>query len=390
LGVRVLSCSFDKKLIIVKKSKAVSKGLPSFFFVFLYENFSLLQGTPCSREKFSPIFVPSMALLLAIESSCDETAAALIQNGRLLTHHLSSQFDHAQYGGVVPELASRLHQQQIIAVVEACFQDEGISPAQIDAVAVTQGPGLMGALWVGVSFAKAFALARNIPLIGVNHLEAHVLSHFLNETPPPFPFLCLTVSGGHTQIIIVKDFLNLEIIGETLDDAAGEAFDKGAKMLGLPYPGGPLIDRYATQGNPEAYAFPAPDLKDLKFSFSGLKTALLYFLKKQEKSPDFVANHLPDICASYQKAIIGGLIRNLAQAAERYGIQHLALAGGVSANSGLRQAFLALCKQKSYCPYLVSPAYCTDNAAMIGIAGWYKWQAGQVSGQDMMPFARVF
>lgn len=329
-----------------------------------------------------------MEILLSIESSCDETAAALFQDGKLLTHHLSSQLDHARYGGVIPELASRLHQQQIVAVVDACLQEAGFRPDQVDAVAVTQGPGLMGALWVGVAFAKAFALARDIPLIGVNHLEAHVLSHFLADSPPQFPFLCLTVSGGHTQIILVKNYLDLEIVGETLDDAAGEAFDKAAKMLGLPYPGGPLIDKLAADGNPGAFSFPAPDLKNLQFSFSGLKTALLYFLKKQAQNPEFIQNNLADICASYQDTIVGGLIRNLERAVEQYGIREVALAGGVSANSGLRKAFLALCANRNLSGNLVSPAFCTDNAAMIGIAGWHKWQSGITSGQNMVPYAR--
>jgi N6-L-threonylcarbamoyladenine synthase len=329
-----------------------------------------------------------VAYLLSIESSCDETAAALFRDGKLVTHHLSSQLDHAQYGGVIPELASRLHQQQIVIVVQACLQDAGILPSQIEAIGVTQGPGLMGALWVGVSFAKAFALARNIPLIGVNHLEAHVFSHFLSENPPGFPFMCLTVSGGHTQLILVRDYFNMEIVGETLDDAAGEAFDKGAKMLGLPYPGGPLIDQLAAAGDKNAYPFPAPDMKNLEFSFSGLKTSLLYFLKAQSLTPGYIQAHLPDICASYQQAIVGGLIRNLGRAARQYNVERIALAGGVSANTGLRKAFIELGVSQNLSTYLVPPAFCTDNAAMIGIAGWYKWKAGQVAGLDMVPFAR--
>lgn len=330
-----------------------------------------------------------MTYLLSIESSCDETAAAIISNGELLVHHLSSQLDHAQYGGVVPELASRLHQQQIVKVVDACFQESGIHSEAIHAVAVTQGPGLMGALWVGVSFAKAFALARNIPIIGVNHLQAHVLSHFLSSRKPEFPFLCLTVSGGHTQIIIVRNYLELEIIGDTLDDAAGEAFDKAAKMMGLPYPGGPLVDKLASQGNSARFAFPSPSMKDLNFSFSGLKTSLLYFLREKRKQEGFLTENISDICASFQQAIISGLLENLNLAAKQTGITQLAIAGGVSANSALREQFFQLCENEGYSGYVVPKEYCTDNAAMIGISGWYQWKAGQSTGQNMIPFARM-
>lgn len=334
-------------------------------------------------------FVFSMASLLAIESSCDETAAAIFTDQKLIAHHISSQLDHARYGGVVPELASRLHQQEIIHVIEACFRDADMKAEQIDAIAVTQGPGLMGALWVGISFAKAFALARNIPLIGVNHLEAHVLSHFIEAPFPEFPFLCLTVSGGHTQIIQVNSFSDMEIISETLDDAAGEAFDKGAKMLNLPYPGGPLLDKLAKGGNEEAYIFPRPDQKDFNFSFSGLKTSLLYFLREHAQTPDFIQQNMADICASYQKSIVEGLLRNLTAVALHRNIKQVALAGGVSANSRLRAGFEQACRQNGWTGYTVPLEYCTDNAAMIGIAGWHKWQAGKVEPQSMMPFARM-
>lgn len=330
-----------------------------------------------------------MSILLAIESSCDETAAAIISNGELLVHHLSSQLDHAQYGGVVPELASRLHQQQIVKVVDACMKDADILPEQIQAIAVTQGPGLMGALWVGVSFAKAFAMARNIPLIGVNHLDSHVLSHFLTPNKPAFPFLCLTVSGGHTQILIVRSYLDMEIIGDTLDDAAGEAFDKAAKMMGLPYPGGPLIDKLASAGDGSRFKFPSPGMKNLNFSFSGLKTSLLYFLRDNCRKEGFLEDNLNDICASYQNAIISGLLENLTLAASQTGITQIAIAGGVSANSALRAGFVQLCDNQGYIGYIVPKEYCTDNAAMIGIAGWHHWKAGKLDGQNMTPFARI-
>lgn len=330
-----------------------------------------------------------MSILLAIESSCDETAAAIISDGKLVVHHLSSQLDHAQYGGVVPELASRLHQQQIVKVVDACMKDADILPEQIQAIAVTQGPGLMGALWVGVSFAKAFAMARNIPLIGVNHLDAHVLSHFLADEKPEFPFLCLTVSGGHTQIIVVKDFHELEVLGDTLDDAAGEAFDKAAKMIGLPYPGGPLIDQLAKTGNSNRFSFPSPCMKDLNYSFSGLKTSLLYFLRDNQKNVGFREENLNDICASFQNAIVSGLLSNLNLAAKQTGINRLALAGGVSANTALRSQFTKMCDNQGYKGFIVPREYCTDNAAMIGIAGWYHWKAGKTSDLSLMPFARM-
>jgi len=331
-----------------------------------------------------------MAYILALESSCDETAAAVFHDDKLLTHTLSSQLDHALYGGVIPELASRLHQQQIVPICNKVLQDAGLSPGDIHAVAVTQGPGLMGALWVGMSFAKAFALALNIPLIGVNHLEAHILSHFIEAPFPEFPFLCLTVSGGHTQILLVHSHLHMEILGETLDDAAGEAFDKGAKLLGMPYPGGPLLDKISQTGNPLAYDFPRPDMKDLNYSFSGLKTSLLYFIRQHTAlNPDFVQEHLPDITASYQQAIVSGLLRNLEKAALKHNIRHLALAGGVSANSCLRDSFYKLCQKHDFTGFTVPLSFCTDNAAMIGIAAWYKWQAGEISNQHMVPFARM-
>jgi N6-L-threonylcarbamoyladenine synthase len=326
---------------------------------------------------------------IAIETSCDETAVAVFEENRLLAHRISSQTDHAKFGGVIPELASRLHQQEIVRLFHQVLKESGVEEKAIQAIAVTQGPGLLGALWVGVSFAKAYAFAKNIPLIGVNHLEAHVLSHFIEAPFPEFPFMCLTVSGGHTQILKISSYLEMEIIGDTMDDAAGEAFDKAAKLLGMPYPGGPLLDKMAQSGNAEVYKFPAPDQKDLRFSFSGLKTSLLYFIRDQKlKDPDFVEHHLPDICASYQKAIVEGLIRNLQKAAVQNGIHQIALAGGVSANSGLRQAFKEMCLRNGWTGFTLPPTFCTDNAAMIGIAAWYKWQAGLVSDYHMMPKVR--
>lgn len=326
---------------------------------------------------------------IAIETSCDETAVAVFEEHKLLAHRISSQTDHSKFGGVIPELASRLHQQEIVRLFQEVLEESGIEESEIKAIAVTQGPGLLGALWVGVSFAKAYAFARNIPLIGVNHLEAHVLSHFIDAPFPEFPFICLTVSGGHTQILRVHSYLEMEIIGDTMDDAAGEAFDKAAKLLGMPYPGGPLLDKMAQSGNPEAYKFPSPDQKDLKFSFSGLKTSLLYFIRNQKlQDPEFVAHHLPDICASYQKAIVDGLIRNLEKAGQLHAIRHVALAGGVSANSALRLGFQQMCEQNGWVGFTVPLAFCTDNAAMIGIAAWYKWQAGLISNYHMVPNAR--
>ena len=328
-----------------------------------------------------------MPAILAIESSCDETAAAVVLNGKVLNNVIASQHIHRQYGGVVPELASRAHQKNIVTVTEHALQEAHIRKSELQAIAFTQGPGLLGSLMVGASFAKGMSLALDIPLIAVNHMEAHVMAHFIPERKPAFPFLCLTVSGGHTEIILVKDFLTMEKAGETLDDAAGEAFDKGAKMLGLPYPGGPLIDRYAAQGNPAAFNFPCSQVPALNFSFSGIKTALLYFLK--DKEAEFITNNLPDICASLQAHLIKMLMNKLTQAAEQFKIKTIAIAGGVSANSGLRAELQRLGKEKNWEIFIPDFQYCTDNAAMIGIAGHYKFQQQQWAPLSVAPAARM-
>jgi len=331
--------------------------------------------------------------ILGIESSCDDTAAAVIQDGKLLSNVIATQNIHKQYGGVVPELASRAHQQNIVPVVDAALKNANISINQVNAVAFTRGPGLIGSLLVGTSFAKGFSMALNIPLIEVNHMQGHVLAHFiqdtLNNAHPPFPFLCLTVSGGHTQIVLVKDYFDMQVIGETIDDAAGEAFDKTAKILGLPYPGGPLIDTLAINGNPEAFQFPHPKIPELNFSFSGLKTSFLYFINAQVKlDNNFIEKNKNDLCASIQKTIIAILLQKITLAAEKTGIKHIALAGGVSANKGLRKALEVTAKKQGWVVYIPALAYCTDNAAMIAITGYYKFLAKKFSKQDITSTAR--
>lgn len=328
-----------------------------------------------------------MPVILAIESSCDETAAAIVLNGKVLNNVIASQPIHHPYGGVVPELASRAHQKNIVMVVEEALSNASIKRNEINAIAFTQGPGLLGSLMVGTSFAKGMSLALGIPLIAVNHMEAHVMAHFIPAHKPTFPFLCLTVSGGHTEIILVKDFMTLEKVGETLDDAVGEAFDKGAKMLGLPYPGGPLIDQYARQGNPKAFSFSYAQVPDLNFSFSGIKTALLYFLK--EKGADFINNNLADICASLQAHLIYMLMNKLIQAAAQFKIKTIAIAGGVSANTGLRAELQRLGKEKNWEIFIPDFQYCTDNAAMIGMAGYYKYQQQEWAPLSVAPAARM-
>jgi len=333
--------------------------------------------------------------ILAIESSCDETAAAVISNDHVLSNIVASQAIHQFYGGVIPELASRAHQQKIIPVVHEALEKSGLKPNDLHAIAFTRGPGLMGALLVGVSFAKAFALALNIPLIEVNHMQAHVLAHFIRKTggenrQSAFPFLCLTVSGGHTQIVLVKDYLDMEVIGQTLDDAAGEAFDKSAKILGLPYPGGPLIDKYAKEGNPKAFTFPIPNIPGLDFSFSGLKTSFLYFTRDaMAKDEAFIEKNRNDICASIQHTIVDILLRKVKKAAEQTGIKDIAIAGGVSANSGLRSAFLSMQEKAGWNVFIPPFEYCTDNAAMIAIAGYYKFLKKEFVGQEITPMARM-
>ncbi len=330
-----------------------------------------------------------MSIILGIESSCDETSAAICIDGKIRSNRIANQAVHENYGGVVPELASRAHQQNIIPVVEQAIHEAKIHKNDIDAVAFTRGPGLFGALLVGTSFAKAFALARKIPLIEVNHMQAHILAHFIEEPVPSFPFICLTVSGGHTQLVLVRDYFDMELLGQTLDDAAGEAFDKTAKILGLPYPGGPLIDRYAQLGNPDAFEFPEPQVPGLDFSFSGLKTSILYFVKRQEqRRPDFTQAYLNDICASVQSRIVSILLNKLKLAANESGVTDVAIAGGVSANTGLRNGLLALGLEKGWRTFIPRFEYCTDNAAMIARTGYQKYLLGDFVGQDIAPLAR--
>ncbi len=332
----------------------------------------------------------SNIIILAIESSCDDTSAAVLADGEVLSNVTANQAIHERYGGVVPELASRAHQQNIIPAVETALQRAGIEREQLSAVAFTVGPGLLGSLMVGVSFAKGLALSLGIPIIAVNHMKAHVLAHFIDEPKPSFPFLCLTVSGGHTQIVKVRDYLDMEVIGETIDDAAGEAFDKTAKLLGLPYPGGPLVDKYAQQGNPKAFVFPQPKAKGaFNFSFSGLKTSVLYLVQqKMQENPNFIAQYRNDLCASVQDTIVRYLLKKLSAAARKHQINQLAIAGGVSANSGLRAAFADLGKQKGWQTYIPQFQYCTDNAGMIAITAYYQYLAADFAPWDLAPQAR--
>lgn len=332
--------------------------------------------------------------VLGIESSCDDTSAAVITDGVIRSNIIANQDVHRKYGGVVPELASRAHQQNIVPVVELALREAGISKKEVSAISFTRGPGLMGSLLVGTSFAKGFALALNIPLIEVNHLKAHILVHFIHEEDteqqfPVFPFICLLVSGGHTQLVLVKDYLDMEVLGQTIDDAAGEAFDKCAKIMGIPYPGGPLIDRYSKDGNPLAFRFPEPSVPGFDFSFSGLKTSFLYFLReKRNDDSGFIENNLCDLCASLQKTIVGILVDKLIRVSRQTGISEIALAGGVAANSALRLAVKDLESRKGWRVFLPKPAYTTDNAAMIAITGYYKYLKSEFSSQDIVPEAR--
>lgn len=334
-----------------------------------------------------------MSIVLGIESSCDETSASVCIDGKIVSNIIANQTIHEQYGGVVPELASRVHQQNILPAVHQAIVAAKIDKKQIDAVAFTRGPGLLGSLLVGTSFAKSFALANGIPIIEINHMQAHILAHFIpdgDKSFPKFPFLCLTVSGGHTQIVLVKDYFEMEIIGETLDDAAGEAFDKTAKILDLPYPGGPLVDKYAKTGNPNAYQFPEPQIPHLNFSFSGLKTSILYFIRDQVKeNPDFLKENMEDICASIQSRIVSILLNKLKKASIEYQITDIAIAGGVSANSGLRSGLTELAKEKDWNVFIPKFEYCTDNAAMIAIAGYHKFLKKDFATQDISPLARM-
>ena len=333
-------------------------------------------------------------VILGIESSCDDTSAAVLRDGVLLSNVTAGQAVHEMYGGVVPELASRAHQQNIIPVVDAALKKAGVGREEISAVAFTRGPGLMGSLLVGTSFAKGFALGLDIPMIDVNHLQAHVLAHFVQEPDvephlPEFPFLCLLVSGGNSQIILVKSYKDMQVLGQTIDDAAGEAFDKCAKVMGLPYPGGPYIDKYAKMGDAKAFAFSKPHIKGFDYSFSGLKTSFLYTLRDaQKEDPNFVQNHLYDLCASLQKTVVDILMDNVHKAMKETGVKHLAVAGGVSANSGLREAFEDYGRRHRVEVYIPKFSFTTDNAAMVAITGHFKYLDGDFCAVDLAPYAR--
>ncbi|MFO8067644.1 MAG: tRNA (adenosine(37)-N6)-threonylcarbamoyltransferase complex transferase subunit TsaD [Bacteroidales bacterium] len=331
--------------------------------------------------------------ILGIESSCDDTSAAIINKRKILSNVTANQEIHKDFGGVVPELASRAHQQNIIPVIDKALQLAKINKNQIQAVAFTNGPGLLGSLLVGSSFAKSFALALNVPLIEVNHMHAHILAHFIEDETekdfPEFPFLCLTVSGGHTQIMKVNDYFNIEQIGNTIDDAAGETFDKAAKIMGLPYPGGPLIDKFAKEGNPKAFKFPHPNIPALDFSFSGLKTSILYFLRDRLKEDaDFIEKNKKDLSASIQYTIVEILMKKLRKAAAETGIKQVAVAGGVSANSGLRNALLSERENSGWKVFIPKFEYCTDNAAMIAVTGYFKYIQEDFAKQSTSPFTR--
>lgn len=332
-------------------------------------------------------------IILGIESSCDDTSAAILKNGEILSNIVAGQKVHESFGGVVPELASRAHQQNIIPVVEMALKQANIHKNELSAVVFTRGPGLLGSLIVGTSFSKSLALGLSIPLVEVNHMQGHVLAHFIKNPEnnyPSFPFLCLTVSGGHTQIVLVKDYFEMEILGQTIDDAAGEAFDKAAKIMGLPYPGGPLIDKYAKEGDYKRFKFNMANLPGYDYSFSGLKTNILYFLQKEmAKNPSFIEENLKDICASYQATIIQTLFKKLIKAAKDYEITDIAIAGGVSANSLLRSELGRIGQREGWKTFIPKFEYCTDNAGMIAIAGYYKFLKGEFVGQDVVPDPRM-
>ena len=333
------------------------------------------------------------ALILAIESSCDDTSAAVLRGDRLLSNVTASQKVHEQYGGVVPELASRAHQQNIVPVVDGALRQAGVTRDDIDAVAFTRGPGLLGSLMVGVSFAKGFAQARGIPLVEVNHLQAHVLSHFIKKDDttkvPQFPFVCLLVSGGHTQILLLRSYFDIEVLGQTIDDAAGEAIDKAAKIMDLGYPGGPIIDRLAKEGNPDTYHFATPHIPGFDYSFSGIKTSFLYFLRDRlAEDPSYIETHKADLCASIQKCIVGFLIKKLEAAVKHCGIRQIAVAGGVSANSLLRSEMIKLGQRHHWKVFVPDMPFCTDNAAMVGIAGYFKYLNGDFADISLPPYAR--
>ena len=334
--------------------------------------------------------MPAQINILAIESSCDETSASVCTDGKILSNFISTQDIHQQYGGVVPELASRAHMQHIVPVVDAAIKESGKSLSDLSAIAFTHAPGLIGALLVGSGYAKSLSLSLDIPLISVHHMQAHVLANLIAEEKPGFPFLCLTVSGGHTQIVLCESPHQMKILGETIDDAAGEAFDKSAKLLGLPYPGGPLIDKYAAHGNPIRFPFPEPQIPGFDFSFSGVKTSILYFIQEEtRKDPDFIKKNLNDICASIQHRIITILLNKLKKASLETGIRQVCLSGGVSANSGLRNSFLEMGQKMRWQTYIPELQYCTDNAAMIAITGYYKFLVGEFSSLSISASARA-
>ncbi len=354
----------------------------------MYPTIPSIEHSPAKEQREGRLTAPTT--ILAIESSCDETAAAVCRQGEVLSNVVANQDVHARYGGVVPELASRAHMQHIVPVVDAALGRAGITLQQVDGIAFTKAPGLIGSLLVGSQFAKSLSLSLNIPVIGVHHMQAHVLANLIEAPRPVFPFLCLTVSGGHTQIVVCESPLKLTVIGETIDDAAGEAFDKSAKLLGLPYPGGPLIDKYAKAGDPSRFSFPEPQLPGLDFSFSGLKTSILYFIRDSSAAdPAFLEKNMADICASIQERIVTILLNKLKKAARQTGIRELCLAGGVSANSGLRSAFLQAGQQEGWNTYIPAFEYCTDNAAMIAITGYYKFLAGEKDTLDVPVSARA-
>ncbi len=344
-----------------------------------------------------------MPVILAIESSCDETSAAICADGKVLSNFIATQSIHEQYGGVVPELASRAHMQHIVPVVDKALKEAKYDLTDVDAIAFTQSPGLIGSLLVGGQFAKSLALALDKPLIAVHHMQAHVLANLIDDPKPAFPFLCLTVSGGHTQIVLCESPVKMKVIGETIDDAAGEAFDKSAKLLGLPYPGGPLIDKYAKEGNPNRFPFPEPQIAGLNFSFSGLKTSILYFLQNagksnlfkeeftatEEEKQAFIRDNLADICASIQHRIVTILLNKMKKAAVETGIKNICLAGGVSANSGLRNSFQEMGKKQNWNTYIPAFQYCTDNAGMIAITAYYKFLEGQTDPITISSSARA-
>ncbi len=325
--------------------------------------------------------------LLAIETSCDDTSAAILCNGKVLSNVVASQLEHDSWGGVVPELAARAHLANIEVVVREALKKADISLPELSAIAYTRGPGLLGSLLIGSSFAKSMALGLGVPLIAINHMEAHILAHFIDEPRPDFPFLCLTVSGGHTQLVVVNNYNNMEVIGETLDDAVGEAFDKIGKMMGLGFPAGYKIDKLAQQGNPLAFAFPIYEVGDLNFSFSGIKTAFLYFIR--EKSPVWIETNLADVCASIQHTLVSLLMKKVLKAMDKTGLKQLALAGGVSANLGLRKRLEEEAQKRNWTLFVPDFQYCTDNAGMVAMAGWFKFQNKEFAGLETAPNARL-